>query len=134
MKIIKTHSDLLENVTLLGHHPSNIPEELVCLMYNSKKPNFNVQRYELFSKKKLASDKLPPTTDAFVHHMKRVNYQSFNWVHAHEHYLKLPEMEKNRWKIDKGNMVPVYMSNPPAPDVVLTLTECKCKANCSTRR
>ena len=141
LKMIKDHPEILDKVKLIGQHPSIIPEDaveactkLVCLMYNSKKTDLNAVRYELFSKKKLSSDKLPPTMDAFTHHLKRVNYQSFIWLHAHEQFLNLPQPQNNGWKIEKGELLPVYMSNPPAPDVVLTFTECKCKGNCSTRR
>ena len=56
-------------------------------------------------------------------------------LNTDEQFLCLPPPENNGWKFDKnGNLVPVTMTKPAAPEALLTFVECKCKGSCSIRR
>ena len=39
-------------------------------------------RKDLFEKKQLVSDKLPPTIPEYHQHVKRANFQPYNWNNA----------------------------------------------------
>ena len=43
---------------------------------------------------------------------------------------ELPPIEENGWIIEKGAYVPVRCLSPPAPNAVIELTKCGCKAGC----
>ncbi len=140
---VADHPHLINGMKQLGQHASNISEEavessiaLTSLVYNRKKmANLNQLRYELFCSKKANSEKLPPTMDAFMQHLKRVNYQSFIWLHAHQKDLNLPNPADCGWKLNEsGQLVPDPMTKAAAPDTLLVFVECACKGNCETRR
>ena len=93
----------------LGQDPSDICPEtikacttLTCSVYgiDSAAMALNDARYELFSKRKLSSEKLPPTDDAFEKHIQRVNYQCFIWNNATRPILNLPSPIGRGWVYD----------------------------------
>ena len=60
--------------------------QLVCSLYQENKAtsNINELRYEIFTKKNVSGDRLPPTLS------RRVNYQTFVWKSACVPVLNLP--------------------------------------------
>ena len=91
-------------------------------------------RYELFAKKSETSEKLPPTMDAFDHHLCRANLQAYIWTHSKDQYLDICPIN-NRWKVDEsGHLIPVLMELPPSSDVVLDFRQCDCSGNCSSKQ
>ena len=47
---------------------------------------------------------LPPCRSALEMHIRRVNYQVFIWVHAHENSPELPNMQDSGWKLSGGDI------------------------------
>ena len=47
---------------------------------------------------------LPPCRTALEMHIRRVNYQVFIWVHAHENYPDLSDIEESGWKLSGGQI------------------------------
>ena len=145
-KTVQSHPELVVGLKKVDTLPSkdridtdalDSCTKLVCLLYSSNQENDNLDelRFKLFAKKKLASDKFPPTADAFLQRMSRVNNHVFIWLYADEQILCLPSCENNGWKFyQNGNLVPVTMTKPGAPEALLTFIECKCYGSCSTRR
>ena len=84
-------------------------------------------RYLLFCQKKHKSEALPPTSDSFVQHLKRVNYQVLVWKRALVGAQDLPDPQCSGWKEEDGVLYPVLMTNDPAPQSIIELTTCKCK-------
>lgn len=62
-------------------------ETFVCKMYDAKSnsTDINKVRADLFRNCKSNLDSLPPTRDALVQHLKRVNYQVY--IYGGNHYL-----------------------------------------------
>ena len=143
LKVLEAHADIIATLKMFATNASEIEEpakeacrSLVSLVYCGKPfSSLNTLRYELFSRKSLASEKLPPTEDAFGLHLKRANYQVFMWNHASEQNLQMPSPVGNGRKLDEnGQVVPLQMTLPPAPEVVLTFVKCGCQNGCHTLR
>ena len=58
-------------------------------------------RHRLFCQKKLSGEKLPPTFDSFVLHLKQANYYCFIWKKATEPMHHLPSPIGNGWAEDE---------------------------------
>ena len=140
---LRENRDILQDLQEFGNDPVSISEQamtalvaLTSLLYGKKRyTSLNHLRYDLFSQKRLSSERLPPTMDAFAHHVKRANYQSYIWLHAHMPFLNVPSPKGHGWKQSMtGELAPVLMTSEAAPKAVLALSECHCKTDCSTRR
>ena len=93
-KCIVNNPDLIPRLTSIGDNPSEISEEtekacteLVLKIYDktgkhSTSGSLNKLQYAMFAKKGLTSERLPPTCDAFIQHLKRVTFQAFIWKNA----------------------------------------------------
>ena len=72
----------------LGVYPDEVDEEAMraCIKlyqtYTWEKERTTKMRKDLFSKKQLVSDRLPPTEPELTEHIKRANYQSYIWQNA----------------------------------------------------
>ena len=107
----------------------------ICALYDKqfKTANINELRHKLFTKKSLSGEKLPPTLDALLMHLRRAAYQCFIWKSACNPVLSLPEPVGNGWiENDAGFLSPEYMALSPVPESVLELVQCKCKKGCKT--
>ena len=134
---------VLEGIMDIGEHPVNITEravksvnQAVSEIYCGKlMNNTDDARYELFSKKGLSSEKLPPTSDALYMHIRRVNYQTYIWKSSTEPIMDLPSPLDGGWTSDKdGHLVPLKMTQASAPEALLDFTKCSCKTECKTKR
>ena len=47
---------------------------------------------------------LPPCRSALEMHIRKVNYQVFIWVHAHEKKPELPNILDSGWKLIRGDI------------------------------
>ena len=85
LKVASQHREIIERLCYIGQDPTTINRdakescvELVSLLYSGKlADSLDTIRYELFSKKNLLSERLPPTNDSFTKHLQRVNYQVY---------------------------------------------------------
>ena len=136
-KVLQKHGQDIPNLALLGSQPT-INEILplvaactkfVCHLFDDKGETTDVNdlRYQLFCQKQLSGEKLPPTSDALVCHVKRANYQCFIWKQACKGKLELPSPVGNGWSLEDGVLEQELMTEPLAPEVCTELTCCKCK-------
>ena len=87
-------------------------EAFTCAIYgNAATKSVNKLRYDTFMMK--YQDRLsvlnvsngmdmslfPPCQSSFEMHIRRVNYQVFVWLHAHENNPDLPDIEESGWEI-----------------------------------
>ncbi|KAK7449841.1 hypothetical protein BaRGS_00039996 [Batillaria attramentaria] len=74
--------------------------------------------------------KLPPTSAAAKFHSKRVCLQVQEWKHLRE------TLSPTAWGLElKDNtMFPTYTTKAVAPDNLLCIITCNCKADCNTDR
>ena len=71
--------------------------QYVCYLFEGNKLVLKVNelRNKVFIKRNLSVDHLPPTLDALVLHLHRVNYQTFIWISACVVVLNLPTVLEN---------------------------------------
>ena len=73
---------------------------------------------------------LPPTPDAASHHSLRSYLQCQIW----QGDQTVRDATEWGWKIEKNVLVPIKMTLQPAPDNILNIIKCNCKANCDSKR
>ena len=115
----------------LSQTTKDVLEEFVCCLYGmEKETSINEARYQIFSKSKSIPDpeRLPPTRDALMLHLDRVNFQAFEWKHALENLPRASPVGHG-WKMTDGSLQIDWMHEKPAPDALLGLVRCKCKKN-----
>ena len=99
-------------------------EKFVCSLYAPADcviRNVAKLRYQLFLKKNLEGEKLPPTL-----HILRCNYivtWDKSYVTAHPN---LPDITISGWNKIGEKFIPVRCLSPPAPKAVLELVKCGC--------
>lgn len=92
-------------------------------------------RFKKFSSKVMTNTSfvqvhtLPPTSAALRFHSLRVFYQIQVWKGSEE-----LRPEDWGWEVVSGMFMPVKTSLPPAPESLLNIIRCKCKANCDSKR
>ena len=111
-------------------------EEFTCNMYcwNTKAKSVNELRYNMFCSKKgdVSSGQLPPCQDALLQHTRRANYQAAIWRRSLQTTLELPEPTDNHgWHLSDGDIEITWLTLPPAPEIVLSLTACNCPRVCA---
>ena len=83
-------------------------------------------------RKDFSGEKLPPTLDALLIHLRRAAYQCFIWKSASDLILSLPQPVGNGWIESDGLLSPEYMVLNSFPEGVLELVQCKCGKGCKT--
>ncbi len=148
-KCFENDQGLIHDIQGLGQDPITITPAAIdaCLKVMYKlydKTNrlssqgYEYFRYNIFAKKGLSSDKLPPTYDAYINHIKRVNYQLYIWTHADQAMLNIPQPIGIGWQLEDGKLVPIHTTKESAPDTILEFIycgeSCKCKTQCCSCR
>ena len=144
---VKDNPGLQAGLGHMGDHPDKISDAAIIACtklifaiydkiskYDTVQGSINKLRYSMFAKKGLASDRLPPTLDAFMQHLKRVNFQSYIWKNATEPMLNLPSPDGHGWELEQGTLVPVQMTEDAAPKTILEFAYCGQTCSCTTRR
>lgn len=116
-------------------------EAFVCQLYGGKSSIVNKLRYQLFCRKGVTNEALPPTADSLQHHAKRVNYHSLIWRNSLIPLFEPPPPSPigNGWEYDNCVMVPKLTSQPYAPQAIFQFVACgciagKCLRNCKCAR
>jgi len=151
---LRSNDEIVRTFTSMGHDlnsdptacndlldDGNLPaqyrplEHFVCKMLSQQStidmlPSL---RCELFRKKNLEVEKLPPTQRTLIPHILRANYMSQRDKSHNTAKPLLPALEHNGWEINtKGKYVPVMCLKEPAPKAVLELVKCGCQGNCDS--
>ena len=133
---IKIFKEIGTNFTF-NNERLNVIEKFVCELYGIKNcTSTNKARYKKFcsSKKILEPQQLPPTSNALLCHMKRVNYVTavvkasiFNCNPI------IPCPDGYGWIIKDDVLNIVWMLNKPVPEEIIELISCSCcKSSCKT--
>ena len=97
----------------------------------------NKERAAAFRKSNKDLDALPPTQDALILHIKRVNYQTMVWNKALEPCPSLPKPEDSGWYYSEGLLKPKLMTREEVSAACLQLAYCGCSQEggcCVNRR
>ena len=111
-------------------------ESFTCRLYAARTPEtgVNALRFSMWRAKKggVESGQLPPCKDCLEQHAHRANYQCAVWRRSLEANPDVPAPEPGYgWVVvDDGNLDVLWMSGPPAPQVVLEFMSCKCRRVC----
>ena len=100
------------------------------MLYKCKETrSIDEARYKQFCWKKKLPDphKLPPTSDALTLHLKRANYQAFEWKQALLRDLQFIDPQRNGWKKINDTLEIEWTSQPSGPEKILDFITCKCK-------
>ena len=140
--VMKSDSRYISAFSLLGEFPTvsdsvaDVIEEFVCRLYGIKSiERVNESRYELFRHHKSVPEphRLPPTQDALLLHLKRSNYQTYEWKNALSQHPNRLDITSHGWDVDEENNVTIkWTTKNPAPQSILDFVSCNCqKSNCS---
>lgn len=111
-------------------------EKFILVLYgNEKCPTLDDLRFQMYRKKistldlhsKFDLTTLPPTTAAAMQHSYRVYYQVQTWMG------EILNPTDWGWHINEGALLPTQTLKPPAPENLLKLMFCQCKANCTSQ-
>ena len=117
-----------------GHLPERYKaiEKFVCDVYSrSNKDSVPELRWELFRKKTLEGEKLPPTRGALLPHMARANYMAMSDKSYIASQAELPELEQNGREVTlDGGFKPVMCLKDAAPSAVLEFIKRRGRHSC----
>ena len=117
--------------------------KFVCRLYSSdtspatqtgntsNSNDIDVVRMEVFCQKTKDVERIPPTADAVLQHLKRSSYQASIWNAAHISEMSVPNPELHGWMVEDGKLVPIWVTTPLAKDVFNTEIKCSCTKLCS---
>ena len=145
LKLAQSHLTLVSRLndnfeidpTTVSEEASEVCVELASLIYTGKESNVDLAKMQnnLFEKKQLVTDKLPPTFPEYHEHIKEANFHAHIWNNATVPMLNLPSPIENGWSRDEeDSMCPTKMLNPPAHEGFVELTICRCETTCGMNR
>lgn len=141
MKVDRDIISALMKLTEEGDRTQEVKDALanfVCLLYCPKGIHITSipdLRWHLFCKHLAESSKLPPTVGAFEEHIERVRVQSSVWCQATVMWQRLfNPLKHGYYQNDHGEILPTTMKVPSAPQAIVELVRCQCKAHCTTKR
>ena len=109
--------------------------EFVCKLYGVHNcANTDEARYKKFVSGKTTPEpqKLPPTKDALLCHLKRVTYATAMIKKSLEATFQIPSPHEKGWFVNDDTLEIQWMLRDPAPADVLQLLTCGCKkSKCS---
>ena len=123
------HFQLLEHFTIVMYDKTSSLERV------------DEARKEIFCQKGKTMERLPPTQDALLQHVKRVAYQAGIWCTSEQSEQHTPP-EGWGWTLeeDSQSWVPVWNTLPMASKACSELVKCGCKsqkgcgARCACRK
>lgn len=125
------NAKLLENLgtkPLCSPDVANNVEAFVCKLYKPTCTTNKIQtlRSSMFRMSKKALESLPPTQDALLLHINRVNHQAFIWRNAAVAQIKPQNPLLSGWKKKNHLLLPLLMTQEPVPENYLQLSACGC--------
>ncbi|CAB3981604.1 Hypothetical predicted protein, partial [Paramuricea clavata] len=108
-------------------------ERLTVILYDrtSSLSSVNETRKELFCQKSPPMEKLPPTQDALLQHIRRTVYQAGIWTTSTQAEPVVPSPQDFAWTKVADSWVPVWMTMPEVSKACRELIKCVCKGDCS---
>jgi hypothetical protein len=114
----------------------HVLERFVIIMYDrtSECTVLDTARKELFTKKCKLLESLPPTSSAFLQHVKRSVYQAaLCWCHCLERAPQQHDPSLWGWVKDDSKWSPLWTTLPEVSASCRELIHCSCKKGCTGR-
>ncbi|KAG5865664.1 hypothetical protein JTB14_001368 [Gonioctena quinquepunctata] len=108
-------------------------ERLTAVLYDKTAPfsSINQIRKELFCQKNRAMDKLSPTEEALLQHIRRAVHQAGIRTTSTQTQQVIPSPPDFAWNKVLESWVPVWMTIPEISWSCRELSKCSCKGDCS---
>ena len=108
-------------------------ERLIVVLYDRTSPltSINEAREELFCRKNRSVDRIPPTQNALLQHVKRAVYQAGIWTTSTLEQQLVPSPNDFGWAKDSKSWTPVWITIPEVSKACSLLIKCSCKGDCS---
>ena len=108
-------------------------ERLTVKVYDKSSPlcSINQVRKELFCHGNRAMERLPPTQDALLQHIKRAVYQTGIWATSTQSHQLIPPPHNFGGTKEPGSWVPVWLTIPEVSRSCRELMKWSCKGDCS---
>lgn len=106
-------------------------EGYVCRLYGHGTSDVNHVRYKIFCTSK-SEQSMPPTRDALEQHCLRANYQAAIHRRAMVQFINAPSPVGHGWQMENDELSYKWMTQPPAPDILLEVVQCSCKTGCES--
>ena len=140
----RAHNDVIQAMKMLSETADLTTDQLskltsfVCDVYSPKGVHINTipeLRWYLFCKHMAESDKLPPTNGALIQHVHRVHIQARIWGQASIPQQELMDpLQHGYFRDTNGQLNPLMTDVLPAPEAILDMVRCQCKADCLSKR
>ena len=127
----------------VGTENFQLLERFTVILYDktSDLQHVDEARKELFCQKEKTMERLPPTQDALLQHLKRVAYQAGIWCTSEQSEQHAPTPEGWGWTLDEDSQwAPVWNTLPVVSKACSELVKCGCKsqsgcgARCACRK
>lgn len=108
-------------------------ERLIVVLYDrtSHLASINVAREELFCRKNRSVERIPPTQNALLQHVKRAIYQAGIWTTSTLEQQVVPSPHEFGWSKESKSWIPVWITIPEVSKACSQLIKCSCKGDCS---
>ena len=135
-EVLKSNESFIDAMAILGEEENvsliveNAIQEYVCCLYGFKGQDDVAEvRYKIFTNGKKLPDpnRLPPTHDALILHLKRVNYQVLEWKRALDNQFQVPDPEGRGWLKENEKLRIHWTFKPYAPESIIEFVSCGCK-------
>ncbi len=139
----QVYDDVTKTFVYLAKHPFQLLdidcehfkelERLTVILYDKSSPfsSINETRKALFCHNR-AMDKLPPTQDALLQHVRRTVHQAGIWTSSTHTQQLIPSPQDYAWTKESGSWIPVWNTIPEVSRACRELIKCSCKKTCST--
>lgn len=115
-------------------------ERFMCILYRkagSISDSINDLRWTIFAQTGKEGRQLPPTKGTLIPHIHRAYYMALTWKMSVTPCPYLPLPTDYYWTKTEEGLKPVMCINPPAPQALMELQKCGCRASdnrCGTSR
>ena len=108
-------------------------ERLIILVYDktSASLSINQTRREMFCLKNVTMERMPPTQNTLLQHMKMAVYQASIWVTSTEVQQMIPSPSDYGWGQVDNVWSPLWLTVPELSKACPDLIKCTCKGDCS---
>lgn len=134
--LMREFASLASSPFVISPTLKEVAMQFVCKLYSNDvftdDTNDDLVRMKVFCHKTRDVQRIPPTSDALVQHLKRSIFQASIWVKAHEPMAPTNNPKNYGWEEKDEKLVPVWTTIPLAKDVFDLDVKCTCTKRCST--
>ncbi len=107
-------------------------DRTTVVLYDRTSPltSVNETREDLFCRKSRCVERIPPTQNALLQHVRRAVYQAGIWTTCAQAQQVVPSPQAFGWTKESTSWIPVWITIPEVSKACSQLIRCSCKGNC----